>query len=109
MKVLWESRVALAAAVECAEQEIEAAKNGEETVAAEDRWGKCWDSLHDLDDQIMAKSAALPSDIAIKARVRLLRGNEDFPYAYCTQSPSRDVSTRRGLHLVERLAGSTAA
>jgi hypothetical protein len=86
MNELWKARVVLAAAVDRADRAIEAAKK-----QAENKWGLCWDELHDMDDQIIATNAFNAADIAIKARVRLLRGNENFPYLYSTQSIARDA------------------
>jgi hypothetical protein len=89
---VWQSRVALAGAVDRAEQvAIETAKNGAENVQAENRWGHAWDALHDLDDQIMASPAGHTTEVAIKAQICLLRANEDTPYLHYARSIMRDV------------------
>ena len=91
MNDLWQSRVVLATVVDRAEQVIEAAKNGAENVQAENRWGHCWDALHDLDDQIFAMQADNLAEVSIKAQIWGLRGNEDTPYLHYGRSIERDV------------------
>ena len=57
---------------------------------AENRWGHCWDALHNLDDQIMATPAGHITEVAIKAQIYLLRANEDTPYLHYAHSIMRD-------------------
>jgi hypothetical protein len=93
---VWQSRVALAGEVDRAEQAIEAAKNGAETVQAEKQWGQCWDELHDVDDQIFATQAGNVTEIAIKAQIWRRRGNEDTPYLHYGRSIARDAIALAG-------------
>ena len=91
MNDLWRSRVDHAAAVTRAEQAIEAMTCEAEIAQAEQRWGRQWDGVHDLDDKIFAIQAGNVSEIAIKAKIWGLRGNEDTPYLHYGRSIERDV------------------
>jgi len=96
MNDLWQTRVALAGAVDRAEQAIEAETNGAEKVRAENRWGHSWDALHDVDDRIVAMPAGHITEVAIKAQICLLRANEDTPYLHYIARIVSDVTALAG-------------
>jgi hypothetical protein len=91
MNDLWQSRIGLAGVVTRAEQALQGMIDGSEIVQAERQWGRQWDALHDLDDQIFAQQAGNVTEIAIKAQIWGLRGNEDTPYLHYGRGIARDV------------------